>query len=278
MTHPVEKALWFIETRLASELSLADIAQCSGVSRFHLSRAFGAATGQSVMRYVRARRLSKAAQRLADGAPDILTVALDVGYGSHEAFTRAFRDQFGLTPEEVRARACLNNLPLMEPIAMDESLIVELEPPRIETGRALLIAGIGARYRFETIQGIPQQWERFAPHIGHVPGQMGKVTYGACCNADGAGNFEYIAGVEVANFDDIPADFSRIRIPAQRYAVFSHRQHISRMPATVYTIWNKWLPASGYSHADAPDFERYDERFDPRTGNGVVEVWIPIKD
>jgi AraC family transcriptional regulator len=277
MTHPVGKALWFIETRLASELSLADIAQCSGISRFHLSRAFGTATGQSVMRYVRARRLTMAAQQLSDGAPDILTVALGVGYGSHEAFTRAFRDQFGLTPEAVRAQRCLDTLPLMEPIIMDESLIVELEPPRIETGRPLLIAGIGQRYRFETCQGIPQQWERFTQHIGHVPGQVGNVTYGVCCNADGVGNFEYISGVEVANFDDIPAEFSRIRIPTQRYTVFTHREHISRMRATVYTIWNKWLPASGYKHDDAADFERYDERFDPRTGDGVVEVWVPIE-
>jgi AraC family transcriptional regulator len=278
MTHPVGKALWFIETRLASVLSLADIAANSGVSRFHLLRAFGVATGQSVMRYVRARRLSEAARRLADGAPDILTVALNAGYGSHEAFTRAFRDLFGVTPEAVRARGCVNNLPLMEPIAMDDSLLIELDPPRIETGRTLLIAGLGQRYRFETNQGIPQQWEKFAPHIGHVTGQVGNVAYGVCCNSDGAGNFEYVAGVEVTSFDDVPAEFSRVRIPVQRYAVFSHRAHISRMRATVYTIWNKWLPASGYEHADAPDFERYDERFDPRTGNGVVEIWVPIRD
>ncbi len=157
------------------------------------------------------------------------------------------------------------------------SLITKLEPPRIENGGALLIAGIGQRYRFETNQGIPQQWERFASHIGHVPGQVGQVAYGVCCNGDGAGNFEYIAGVEVTNFDEVPAEFSRIRIPAHRYAVFSHREHISRIRATIYTIWNNWLPASGYTHADAPDFERYDERFDPRTGNSVVEIWLPIK-
>src|ERR1700744_396556 len=150
MTHPVDKALWFIETRLASELSLGDIAANSGISRFNLPRAFGVATGQSVMRYVRARRLSEAARRLADGAPDILTVALNAGYGSHEAFTRAFRDLFGVTPEAVRARGCVNNLPLMEAIAMDDSLLIDLDPPRIETGRTLLIAGLGQRYRFET--------------------------------------------------------------------------------------------------------------------------------
>lgn len=277
MTHPVGKALWFIETRLGGELTLADIARCAGVSRYVLLRAFGAATGQSVMRYVRARRLSEAARRLVAGASDILTVALDVGYGSHEAFTRAFRDQFGLTPDTVRAQRRLDNVSLMEPIRMDELLLIELEQPRIENGRAMLIAGLGERYRFETTQGIPRQWERFGPYIGNIPGQVGRTAYGVCCNADGAGNFEYIAGVEVSSFDDLPSEFSRVRIPAQRYVVFSHREHISRMHATVYTIWNKWLPTSGHTHADAPDFELYDERFDGRTGKGVVEIWLPVE-
>lgn len=277
MTHPVGQALWFIETRLGGELTLADIACCAGVSRYVLLRAFGVATGHSVMRYVRGRRLTEAARRLAAGAPDILTVALDAGYGSHEAFTRAFRDQFGLTPDSVRAQRHLANVTLVEPIAMNDSLIVELDPPRFEHGRALLIAGLGERYSFETNRGIPQQWERFQPYIGNIPGQIGRTAYGVCCNGDGAGNFEYIAGVEIASFDDLPAEFSRVRVPARRYVVFSHRDHISRMRATVYTIWNRWLPNSGYTHADAPDFERYDERFDPLTGTGVVEVWLPIE-
>ena len=60
------------------------------------------------------------AQALAGGAPDILAVALDAGYGSHEAFTRAFRDQFGVTPERC-ARRHLDQLDLVEPILMDQS-------------------------------------------------------------------------------------------------------------------------------------------------------------
>src|SRR5579863_7108524 len=100
----------------------------SGVSRYHVSRVFGLATGHSVMRYVRGRRLTEAARCLANGAPDILGVALDAGYGSHEAFTRAFRDQFGLTPEMLRAQGNLNNIELLEPIKMDETLLTSLEP------------------------------------------------------------------------------------------------------------------------------------------------------
>lgn len=62
-------------------------------------------------------------------------MALDTGYGSHEAFTRAFRDQFGLPPERVHAQGHLGNLALVEPIRMDQSLLVELDAPRTTAGR-----------------------------------------------------------------------------------------------------------------------------------------------
>ena len=110
--NPVGKALWFIESHFAQEITLEDIAGAAGVSRYHLSRVFGLATGWSIQQYVRGRRLTEAARSLAQGAPDILTVALDAGYGSHEAFTRAFREQFGVTPEMLRAQGDLHGIEL----------------------------------------------------------------------------------------------------------------------------------------------------------------------
>jgi AraC family transcriptional regulator len=274
---PVGKALWFIESHFAGEMTLEAIAAVSGVSRYHLSRAFGAATEHSVMRYVRGRRLSEAAKTLANGAADILTVALDAGYGSHEAFTRAFRDQFGVTPETVRAQRRLDTLELVEPIKMNETPVANLEPPRFETGKPLLIAGLGARYNCETSAGIPAQWQRFVPHIGHIPGQVGGVAYGVRCNSDDAGNMDYICGVEVANFSEVPPEMGRVRIAAQKYAVFAHRDHVSTIRRTWSTIWNTWLPNSGHEVADAPDFERYGESFDPQRGTGGLEILIPLK-
>jgi AraC family transcriptional regulator len=176
----------------------------------------------------------------------------------------------------VRAQRHTDNLALVEAISMDESLIVALAAPRLETGRTLLIAGLGVRYTFEANQGIPEQWQRFAPYAGNIPGQVGRTAYGVCCNSDGTGSFEYVAGVEVASFADIPSELTRVRIAAQRYAVFSHRAHISKLRGTVYTIWNQWLPASGHTIADAPDFERYGEDFDAQTGLGGVEIWLPL--
>jgi AraC family transcriptional regulator len=276
--NPAQKALWFIESHLADALNLDEVAAIAGISRFHMVRAFAAATGLSVMRYVRARRLSEAARALANGAPDILTVALDADYGSHEAFTRAFRDHFGVTPEAVRGAAHLDNLQLQEPITMDSTVIDNLQPPRFAISKPLLIAGVGERYTCESGAAIPGQWQRFHQSVENIPGRIGKVAYGVCCNGDDAGNFDYIAGVEVSDFSDLPREFSRVRIPEARYAVFSHREHISTIRRTVNTIWNQWLPASGLKAADAPNFERYDENFDPLTGNGGLEIWIPVKD
>jgi len=114
----VQKALWLMESRFRGEVSLDELSEVAGISRYHFAHVFARAIGQSAMRYMRARRLSEAARVLANGGSDILTVALDFGYGSHEAFTRAFRDQFGLTPESIRAQRHLDNVNLVEAIKL----------------------------------------------------------------------------------------------------------------------------------------------------------------
>ena len=276
--NPAQKALWYIESHLAGPLTLDEIAAVGGVSRFHMVRSFAEATGMSVMRYVRARRLTKAARALAKGAPDILTLALEADYGSHEAFTRAFRDHFGVTPEAVRAATCLDHLKLQEPITMDSTLLDNLKPPRFETGRPFLVSGIAERCTHENSgAGIPNLRHQLHQTVDHIPARIGKVAYGVCCNGDDAGNFDYVAGVEVADFSDLPREFARVRIPEARYAVFTHYEHISTIRRTVMAIWNHWLPQSGLEVADAPNFERYDERFDPSTGNGGLEIWVPVQ-
>jgi AraC family transcriptional regulator len=144
--------------------------------------------------------------------------------------------------------------------------------------KPLLIAGLGERYTWESGAAIPGQWQRFHQSVQNFPGRISKAAYGVCCNGDDAGNYDYIAGVEVADFSDLPREFSRVRIPEQKYAVLSHGDHISTIRRTINTIWNHWLPASGLKAADAPNFERYGENFDPLTGNGGFEIWVPIKE
>lgn len=273
----IERAVWFIENRFTEGITLDDIADVGGVSRFHLSRSFGTMTGKPVMAYVRGRRLTWAAEKLLDGAPDILSVALEAGYNSHEAFTRAFRDQFGQTPEHLRANGLARPDLLVQPLRIDETLLVDLPEPRIQDGRAMRIAGLTERYTFLTNQGIPALWQRFAPYIGNMPGQRGDFTYGVATDFEEDCSFGYLAGVEVSSSAELEAGMGYIDIPAQLYAVFAHTGHISTMRRTAYSIWAQYFPNSDLIPTGGPNFERYGPEHNADTGHGLVEVWAPIR-
>ena len=169
----------------------------------------------------------------------------------------------------------------MNQATMKKSPAVQLETPRIENGKALRIAGLREHYTSETMKNIPELWLRFGPHLGNIPEQVGRVAYGLCFNALSPVGIDYLAGVEVSSSSGLPCEFSVAAIPAQKYAVFSHREHVSKVRETLDAI-DKWLPGSGLEvacgDAEAPNFfERYSEEFDPRTGMGGMEVWMPIK-
>jgi AraC family transcriptional regulator len=124
---------------------------------------------------------------------------------------------------------------------------------------------------------IPSQWNSFLPHFGHIDGQIGNVAYGVIYNSDDSGSYDYICGVAVHEFPANPREFMRLRIPPQSYAVFEHREHVSEIPGTWKAIWEHGLADSGLQALDGQAFERYDERFDGRTGLGGLEIWIPVK-
>lgn len=262
-SHPVAKALWFIESLYLSDITLDDIVSIAGVPRHQLIRAFALATGYSPMRYVRGRRLSEAARLLANGPPDVLAVALEYGYPSHESFVRAFRDEFGVSPETVRLQRHLDGIELVEPARLDESRVVDLGTPSFVEGREFLIAGIGRRHSVRAAPtGTPAQWRRFEALVHRIPGRVGDVTFGARCNADEHGHVDYVRGIEVANLSRLLPELYRLPVAARRYAVFRYR---GDPRDALGEIWNRWLPQSGFDAADAPDFDRGDE------------IWVPLE-
>lgn len=275
--NPIQKAIWLIESRLNEPVTLDDIAADCDVSPYHLTRAFAAVTGTSLMRYVRARRLGEAAKRLANGATDILTVALDAGYGSHEAFTRAFKDCFGITPEQLRSQKNHTNLTLTEAITMDATPAATLETPRFETMKARHFAGLIRRHNCNDGAAIPAQWQELQPYFGELPKLVGNAAYGMTYDMDEEGNFNYLSGFEVPDFSGLPSGFGTLRVPSQKYAVFRQRDHIAAIRQVIATIFSKWLPGSGHEIADSPMIEHYGPEFDPQTGAGGFEIWVPIK-
>jgi AraC family transcriptional regulator len=155
--------------------------------------------------------------------------------------------------------------------------VTPIEPDRIVDGPAMLLAGLRRVHSFATAaESLAEQWRAFR-ELGTLPGQQGTAAYGVMCGADPqAQTFEYMTGAEVASFDGLSGEYGRMRVPAQRYAVFTHRGPTSTLHTTWDAVWNDWIPRSGHQPAHTPEFERYDERFDPRTGTGVIEVWASI--
>jgi AraC family transcriptional regulator len=276
----IGKALWYIESHIGEPFTLDDVAHVSGLSRFHLARTFAGIVGQPVLAYARGRRLSEAARLLADGAPDILQVALAVGYGSHEAFTRAFRDRFGITPEDVRARRTLANLAMTEPVRMPDQTPTPTAPDRFVSAKAMLFVGLRRYFRFEERAGIASLWHAFGPHLGSITNTIPGAAYGLCLApadpSDEAG-FDYAPAVEVSSLSDLPEGLSGIRIAPRAWAIFRHAGHVATLGATCAAA-GEWLAGSGRQPADCAMqmIERYGPEFDASTGNGGCEVWIPV--
>jgi|SRR5476651_477370 len=270
------RALWTIDRNLTTELSLGGVAEACGVSRYHLAHAFGDSTGMSVMEYVRARRLSDAAGDLAGGAANILDLALDSGYASHEAFTRAFRAQFGLTPEEVRRNATTEGLPMVKPIKAGEGARPAIAASRIESLGELKFIGLREHVKFSQMQNIASQWQRFMQHYVQIEDKAHPIPAGVSTNLDEEGNFDYVCAVQVKRFGAIPKDLIQLTVPPQTYAVFRHDGHVSEIGDTFRAIWNDWIPEPGKTIADGASIERHMETFDTRTGFGGVEIYVPI--
>ena len=168
-----------------------------------------------------------------------------------EAFTPELREQ------EANVRA--QSLGLSE-------IKLEKIPERV-------VAGHSQSYTPETRMGIPAQWTRFSSHLGKVPGQIGQMAYGVCSNFQPPCNFDYLTATAT-----LPDGFTKITLPARRYVVFRHGGHVSELPKTIDAIWSNWAPECGLKIANAaPCFERYTPEFDPHTGRGGMELWVPLE-
>jgi predicted transcriptional regulator YdeE len=172
--------------------------------------------------------------------------------------------------------------PTGEVRAQEERMIREmesyhLESPRFENGKEMIVAGLSGHFTKDALSQIPDLWMKFAPSIGKVPTQKGQATYGVCHGGDKDGSFDYLAGVEVEKATNLPSGFTHMRLAPQRYAVFTHTKHVSKLCETMSAIYNKWLPNSGLEAVHAPALEKYTEEFCPDKGVGGIELWVPVK-
>lgn len=287
----VLQAVRHVEENLHGDVDLEAVARAARLSRFHFSRIFRALTGESVCAYVRRRRLTEACRALAREDASILDVAMEHGFESQAAFTRAFRRHFGITPGSVR-REGIGLLHLSGPLtrAQIEHLrgVGDMEPG-IKNLPAFTVVGMTRSYTMETTKEIPRLWDAFVPRMKEIDGALGGRAFGVCESggSDDGGTeketseFQYTAALEVSAFHGpVPTGMRALVVPAGDWAVFRHVGPVEEIARTYDHVYGTWLPASGWDVVGGLDFELYGEDFDdenPSSPESVVEIHLPVR-
>ena len=122
---------------------------------------------------------------------------------------------------------------------------------------------------------IPQLWTDLGPRMASIPNPIAGAAYGVCGNMEANGEFDYVAGFEVESTADVPEGMVHWSVLEQRYAVFTCT--LPTLHEALQHIYHAWLPESGYQHANGPEFELYNESFDPQDPSSEMYVYIPVK-
>ena len=268
-------ALQHIETHLLDETDSSKAARHVGLSRFYLERTFSALTGMSVSEYIRARRLTLAAQELITGEQKVIDLALKYGYDTPESFTKAFSRFHGVTPMSARRRSTL--LRCQNPLAISIKMEgVNIMNYKIEQMDAFMVVGVEQSFQMDTsLEEIPKFWEAFIQQ-----GLYEKVVpmFGICFDANASGSFPYMIAESLQPGKAVPEGLTTREIPAHLWARFSC---VGPMPAAIQSvskqIYSEWLPTNGtYEVAQYMEIEMYSEG-DTASKDYYSEVWIPVK-
>jgi AraC family transcriptional regulator len=124
---------------------------------------------------------------------------------------------------------------------------------------------------------IPQMWQALGPRTGEIENRADDtVAYGISANVNmETGKFDYVAGFEVSSAVEVPDGMVAFEVPGGKYAVFTTT--LPKIGETFDNAHHTGLPEAGHQPAGGPEFELYDERFDPQDPDSVFDLYIPIK-
>jgi AraC family transcriptional regulator len=268
------RAIQYIEANLFGELNVDVIANVCATSPFHFSRRFRRRQGESVMAYVRGRRLDVAAKRLRDEpVASVVQLALECRFDSHAAFSRAFARAFGVSPSAYRRSS--GSYVRRRRQAMTPDLHESIE--FVDTFR---VAGLSGRYDPSSYVRIAELWKAFVAKA-NFPGRLGEgETCGVFRERDfAAQSFEHLAGARIAaGFE--PEGLDVWALPGRHYLVFKHflidGELHPQVAAAQAEIWGKRVARSGRTLARAADFQIYPAGFKVGKG-GWLAYYLPIE-
>jgi AraC family transcriptional regulator len=276
----LQRGVDYIERSIAERISLADVAAEAALSDHHFHRLFRARYGVPVMDYVRRRRLTQAAERLVRGSDAIIEIALDAGFASQAAFTRAFRRVFYVTPAAYRATG--RNVPWLSASTLSEETLATLPElrsgsPRLEAIEGFRVAGLQAAFTGEGRADIPALWDKLVG-LFDADAFRSADRFGISLPTFDAlhGTFDYLAAVVLDDDEPTASVLTIAEIPAGSYVVFTFSGAPARLPAALDYIFGVWMPASDHILRGAPSFERYPKGF--VLGETVeLELWFPVE-
>ena len=256
------RAQHLLEQRLDEEVTPAELARASAFSLHHFHRIFRAQLGETVMQHVRRLRLERAARRLRGSQERILALALEAGYESHEAFTRAFTERFGLPPSEYReqpSRRIAEHVRTRQDRAIARVTIATCPPVRVA-----LVRHRGGYAALEGVWARVMSWAERRGPLAPAP------FYGLCPDdpeVTAEEQLRFDACVAVEDHLELGQDPDGPRalawIPGGTYAVGLHVGPFHRLAETYLDVIGRWLPSSGYEPAPDAVIEHYLD--DPRT-------------
>jgi len=275
-----------VEERLTDDLDVAGLATGLGTTEYHLRRMFSSLAGMPLSEYVRRRRMAVAAAEVL-GDEDLLSIAVRYGYGSTEAFGRAFRSVHGVGPGDVRR----DGGPLRTQPQIRFRLTVEgniTMDARITDRPAFRLIGHAAR--------VPLIHEGVNPHIqAHIaslpateherlkglgdtePAGLLQVSADVDPDYTEGSELTYLHGVAVTGSADLPDDLDEIAVPAGTWAVFRTE---GEYPASLQVIWaataTDWFPSNPWRLRPGPSIVAILERTEDFSA-AVCELWLPVE-
>ncbi|MHC9046082.1 AraC family transcriptional regulator [Microbacterium saperdae] len=274
-----------IEQRTDDEFDLAVFAREHGTTEYHLRRMFSSLAGMPLSEYVRRRRMTLAGAELVAGAPSLLDVAVRHGYGSVEAFGRAFRSVHGIGPADARR----DGGPLRTQPTLRFRLSVEGSTPMhvtIITQPELMLVGYAATVPLihtgvnphiqEHIAAIPaQEHARLKALSDAEPSGILAVTADVDPDAPEGSPLTYLHGVALQASTPVPDDLDRMPLEAGAWAVFASE---GPFPETLQNLWaataTEWFPSNPWQLRPGPSIVRYLEFSGTHAS---CELWLPVE-
>ncbi len=275
-----------VEDAIADQIDVAALARSLGTTEYHLRRMFSSLAGMPLSEYVRRRRMTLAAADLLAGDGQ-LGVAVRYGYGSAEAFGRAFRAVHGASPAEVRR----DGGPLRSQPQLRFRLTVEGNTPmdtRIADRPAFRLIGHAARVPLihrganphiqEFIAGLPSAEHARLKALGtSEPAGLLQVSADVEPDYTEGSTLTYLHGVAVEAHAEVPSDLTAIDVPAGEWAVFSTS---GPYPAALQETWaataTDWFPSHPWRLRPGPSIVAVLER-SPDFASATCELWLPVE-